>query len=273
MKLKKLGIIAIAGALVAALALVGCSSTASSSSSSSSAAAEATEPIYVTEGKLTVAVSPDFPPFENIEGDDYVGFDIEFAKALAEKLGLEVEFKSLNFDSILTAVAAGGQADVGISGITVDPERAKTVDFSDSYYIDDQAIAVMKDGAITEANAEEELNKEGVVIAVQSGTTGETYITENFPNATVTPYTNSTDAFAAMQAGQATAVCTNLAVVDKMLAEAYTDAVVVKKIATGEEYAVAVSKDNPALLEAINKAIAELEEEGVIENLKTQFLG
>ena len=102
----------------------------------------------------------------------------------------------------------------------------------------------MKDGAITKDNAKEELNKAGVIIAVQSGTTGETYCRENFPNATIQPYGNSTDSFAAMQAGQATAVCTNAAVVKKMLSEAYSDAQVVIEVATGEEYAVAVNKDN-----------------------------
>ena len=62
------------------------------------------------------------------------------------------------------------------------------------------------------------------------------------------------------------------AVVEKMLAEAYTDAEIVKNVATGEEYAVAVSKDNPGLLEAINKAIAALQEDGTIDDLTAQFL-
>ena len=296
MKMRKLIVLAAMALAVVALALVGCSSGSSSSASASSASASASSEAasasseaasesseaasseaagdyqLLTAGKLTIATSPDYPPFENLEGDEYVGLDIEIAKAVAEKLGLEAEFKTLQFDAILPAISAGGQADIGISGITVDPERAKEVDFSATYYIDDQAIAVMKDSTVTEENAEEALNADGIKIAVQSGTTGETYIQENFPNATAQPYGNSTDAFAAMQSGQADAVCTNKAVVESMIADAYKDAQVVKSAATGEEYAVVVSKDNPQLTAAINAALAELVADGTIDDLTKQYM-
>lgn len=279
-KKKWLALVA-AGALAAALALVGCASgnsgsgsaSGSASASASGSASASTEMKLVKEGKLLIATSPDFPPFENLENGEMVGLDIEIGKAVAEKLGLEPEFVSLQFDSILTAVAAGTQADVGISGLTVDPERAKTVDFSDSYYVDDLSVAVMKNNADTTAdNADEALNKEGVVIAVQSGTSGETYVKENYPKATVQPYGNSTDAFAALQSGQANAVCTNKAVVERMLANAYTDAQVVKSIATGEEYAVAVAQENKALTAAINKALEELQADGTIDDLVAKYM-
>ena len=262
--MKKYLAIVAAAVMVAALALVGCSSGSSSAASA--------EPKLLADGTITFATSPDFPPFENLEGNEYVGLDIEIAKAVAKEMGLKAEFKTLQFDAIIPAIASGGQADAGISGFTVDPERAKEIDFTETYYIDDQAIAVMKGGTITSENADEELNKEGVVIAVQSGTSGEAYVQENYPNATAQPYGNSTDAFAAMQSGQANAVCTNLAVVQKMLADAYQDAEIVKSIATGEEYAIVVSQDNPALTEAINKALAKLQSDGTIDKLIEQYL-
>ena len=279
-KKKWLALVA-AGALAAALALVGCASgnsgsgsaSGSASASASGSVSASTEMKLVKEGKLLIATSPDFPPFENLENGEMVGLDIEIGEAVAEKLGLEPEFVSLQFDSILTAVAAGTQADVGISGLTVDPERAKTVDFSDSYYVDDLSVAAMKNNAdITADNADEALNKEGVVIAVQSGSSGETYVKENYPKATVQPYGNSTDAFAALQSGQANAVCTNKAVVERMLANAYTDAQVVKSIATGEEYAVAVAQENKALTAAINKALEELQADGTIDALVAKYM-
>lgn len=275
MKLRKLGVLAACGVLAASLALFGCSSNAASDKKADSASSDAAKADYtlVKEGKLTFGVSPDFPPFENLVDGQAEGFDIDLSKAIAEELGLEAEFVTLQFDGIMPAVAGGTQVDLGISGITIDPERSKQVDFTDSYYIDDQAIAVMKGGAVTSDNVLEELNKEGVVIAVQSGTTGETYCNENFPNATIQPYGNSTDAFAAMQAGQANAVCTNSAVVKKMLADAYTDAEIVKQIATGEEYAIAVSKDNSALKDAVNAAIKKLTDDGTVEQLTTKWLG
>ena len=282
MKARKFLVLAAMAVMVAALALVGCSSGNSASSSSAtagsdaastgSASAESATVELITPGTLTILTSPDYPPFESLDGDEYVGLDIEIAKAVAEKLGYTPEFKTLQFDGIIPAVAAGGQGDIGISGFTVDPDRAKEIDFTATYYIDDQAIAVMNDSEITEANADEMLNAEGTIIAVQSGTTGEAYVQENFPNATVQPYGNSTDAFAAMQSGQANAVCTNLAVVESMIQTAYQDAHIVKTVATGEEYAIVVNQDNPALTEAINKALAELQADGTIERLVQQYM-
>lgn len=286
MKARKYLVLAAMAVMVAALALVGCSSGSGSASSSASstgsassdavssesASAEATTVELITPGTLTILTSPDYPPFESLDGDEYVGLDIEIAKAVAEKMGYTPEFKTLQFDGIIPAVAAGGQGDIGISGFTVDPDRAKQIDFTTTYYIDDQAIAVMNDSDITEADADEMLNAEGTIIAVQSGTTGEAYVQENFPNATVQPYGNSTDAFAAMQSGQANAVCTNLAVVESMIQAAYQDAHIVKTVATGEEYAIVVSQDNPALTEQINKALAELEADGTIDRLVQQYM-
>lgn len=277
MRIKKLGVAAAAVMMVAALAMFGCSSNnAASSAASSSADASAnatadTEMVLLNDGVLTVITSPDYPPFENLENGETVGYEIDLYKAVADKLGLELEIVPLQFDAIIPAIAAGGQGDVGASGFSVDPERAQEIDFTESYYIDDQAVAVMDDSGITEDNAEDELNKEGVIIAVQTGTTGEAYAQENFPNATIQGYGNSTDCFAAMQSGNATAVCTNLAVVERMLTTAYSDARIVLQIATGEEYASAVAKDNPALTAAINEALAELEADGTIDQLQDKW--
>lgn len=110
-----------------------------------------------------------------------------------------------------------------------------------------------------------------MVIAVQTGTTGENYVKEHFPKAKVQGYGNSTDCFAAMQSGQATAVCTNLAVVERMISTAYQDAEVVYEAPTGEEYAAVVAKDNPKLTEEINKALATLKENGTIAELEKKW--
>ena len=266
MNMKKWGALVVTGALIASLSLFGCSSSDDGTDATSESGYT-----LVTDGVLTVGTSPDYPPFENMENGEYVGFDIDLATAVAELLGLEVEFQTLNFDSILTAVAAGGQVDVGISGFSVDPERAELVDFSDAYYIDNLSVAVMSGGEITSDNAADALNTEGVVIAVQSGTTGEDYALEHFPNATIVPYTQSTECFAALQAGQADAVMTNSSVVAQMIEQSYPDAEIVLSVATGEEYAIAVSKDNAALTEAINEAIAALEADGTIDELMEKW--
>ncbi|AEB07562.1 extracellular solute-binding protein family 3 [Coriobacterium glomerans PW2] len=263
-------------ALATVIGLAACSqaSKGGDASKGSGASGESNSSDYTltSPGKLTFATSPDFPPFENLKDGAYVGFDIEIAKAVAKQMGLEAEFKNLQFDGITTAIAAGGQADAGISGITIEPEREKVVDFSSGYYTDDQAIAVMKGSPITSDNAESELNKQGVVIAVQSGTTGEAFVKENYPHATTQSYGNSTDCFAAVQAGQAAAVCTNRSVVQNMLADAYPDAQIVAQSATGEQYAIAVSKDNPGLKQGIDRALKALRDDGTIDRLTSEYL-
>lgn len=263
-----------AAAVMAIAMLAGCSSGSNDSGAKSDDKGAASgQYTLIKEGVLTVGTSPDFPPFENMEGDKYVGFDMELGAAVAEKLGLEFAPTTLQFDAIIPAVQTGGQCDVGISGFSVDPERAQQIDFTKSYYIDDQAVVAMKDSDITSSNIDETVNKAETVIAVQSGSTGEAYAKENFPNATVKPYGNAADCFAALQAGEANVVCTNNAVAKNTIEGSYQDAQIVKADATGEEYAMVVSKDNPALTEAINGALAELESDGTIEALTQKYFG
>ena len=260
---------AIAAAALMVVALAGCSSSASSSSASASAstsgsASAATEMKLVTPGTITVGTSPDYPPFENLEGNDIVGFEVDLVNAVAEKLGVKVEYKSMNFDSIIAAVEAGTQIDLGMSGFTITPERAKTIDFTTSFYTDDLGIATLKDGQFT---SEDSLAAKGVKIAVQSGTTGESAMKENYPDAEVTPFTSSNDIFAALSAGKVDAACTNISVVNAMLVESYTDCAVIKKISSGEDYGLVVAKGNPVLTEKINAALAELAKDGTVDKL------
>lgn len=285
-KMKKWGIVAACCLLVATFGLFGCSSSESTETTTPETETEATETegtqeegtdatatdyTLLNDGQLTIITSPDYPPFESIENGELEGFEVDLFKAVAERMGLEYNVVQMQFDAIIPAVTAGGQGDVGVSGFSVDPERAKEIDFTDSFYIDDQAVAMMKSSGITADTAAEALNQEDITIAVQTGTTGEAYAQENFPNATVQGYGNSTDCFAAMQSGQADAVCTNLAVVNRMISEAYTDAETVLEVATGEEYAAVVAQDNPGLTAAINEALAELQEDGTIDDLVAQW--
>ena len=268
----------VAGAVAGTAALAGCGGEqAENTDQPTDDTAEETEDGglgLLTEGSLTFAVSPDYPPFENLEDGEYVGLDMDLGRAIAEKLGLECVYTNLDFDGIVPAIAAGGQADAGLSGISITPDREEQVNFSEPYYIDNQAVAVPSSSTdVTEDNAAEVLNTAEMTIAVQSGSTGADFAAENFPNAEQLAFPLFTDAFAAVAAGQANAVCGNLAVVEQMLAGAYTDLHVVLTSATGEEYAIAVNKDNAELLNAINDAIAELKEDGTIDELISANMG
>ncbi len=261
-------------ALATVMGLTACGNTTTPAAGSSTSGSDDAAITTLDEGKLTFATSPDYPPFENLVDGEYVGLDMDLGRAIAEELDLECVYTNIDFDGIVPAIVAGGQADAGLSGISITPEREEQVAFSDPYYVDNQAVAVMSDNTeLTEDNAAEALNSETVTIAVQSGSTGEAHAGEYFPNAKIISFPNFTDCFAAVQAGKADAVCGNSAVVEQMLSGAYDNEHVIYTSATGEEYAIAVSKDNPELLDAINDAIAKLQEDGTLDELIATNMG
>lgn len=265
-------------AAIAGLGLVGCggSSTSGTSSAGSSAgsAASSSKDGYtlVKDGTLTVGTAAEYEPFEYMEDGQYKGFDLDLIQDIAKKLGLTVEFANVDFDTIVPGVSSGAKYDVGIGAITVTPERKKEVDFTDSYYMDDQAIVTMKDNAdITSDNYKEKLDSADAKIAVQSGSTAEAFAKENFPNAELVPFKNATDCFSALQAGQSVALVTNRSVAAQLVATSFDNEQVIKLISTGEEYAIAVNKDNSGLKDAINKALKELTDDGTVDSLMGQY--
>lgn len=97
-----------------------------------------------SNGTLIMATNAEFPPYEYHEGDEVVGLDVDFAKAICDKLGMELEIEDIAFDSIIPAVTSG-KADVGIAGMTVTEKRLEEVNFSDTYITSKQVIIVKSD--------------------------------------------------------------------------------------------------------------------------------
>lgn len=272
-KMKKLGSVAASLAFAGALALTGCGNSDAPADAAGSADASGSDTMQlVTDGTLTIGTSAEYEPFEYMEDGEYKGFDLELAQAIADDLGLELKIENVDFDTIVPGVASGTKYDMGIAAITATPEREKEVGFTDSYYVDDQAIVTMADNTeITGDNYADALNAEGMKIAVQSGSTAEAFAKENFPNAELVPFKNATDCFAAVQSSQANALVTNRSVAAQLVATSFSNEQVIKQISTGEEYAIAVNKDNTALLDALNDSIAKLTEDGTVDELMTKY--
>ena len=119
------------------------SETAAEGESAAEAAAEVTT---VNEGKLTVATSPDFAPYEFYAiGEDgtpqLAGFDMALAQYIADDLGLELEVVTVDFDGVLSELSTKS-VDLGMAGLSPDPKRADIMDFSDLYYMGGQSLAV-----------------------------------------------------------------------------------------------------------------------------------
>src|SRR5690606_25176810 len=120
-----------------------------------------------------VGTSADFPPFEYVEEGEYVGFDIELIKEIGKLKGFEVEVKDLSFDSLIPALKTGN-IDIIIAAMTITEERQQVVDLSIPYYSANQSVIVRED---SDKNMTVLFGNHN--IGVQTGTTGDLWVTEN----------------------------------------------------------------------------------------------
>ena len=266
MNIKKWGALIAAGVLAASLTLFGCSSGGDQGSATSASGTD-TGYTLINDGKLTVAASLDFPPFENLNGDKPEGFEVDLMGLLAEELGVESNYlPSTKFDTIVPLVQTGGKTDVGVSSFTITDKRLQQVDFTDTYCNVNQSITVRSDSGITDVS-----QLEGKKIGAQTGTTGYEWAAENIKDAEVTGYDEMTAVFAALDSGQIDAVSVDLPVANYYV-KSYTDCQVIKEIPTGEQYAIAVSKENPELTKALNKALQAVRDNGKYDELVAKWL-
>ena len=219
-------------------------------------------------GKLTIATSPDFPPFESLNDNGEVeGIEIEIMELICAELGVELVIEQMNFDSVLPGVQAG-KYDVGVSGISVTPAREKNTLFTDPYCLAAQAIVVLNGSSITC-----KADLEGKTIAVQSGTTAEAYAMEN--GYTFNAYTANTDAQEALLAGKVDAwVIDDLTAADMVAlynAENPEALVVLGEAMTTEPYAFAFKLGNDELVGAINEIINKLVADGTVAEIFAKY--
>ncbi len=255
-----------AGSVAAAALLAGCGSGAGAD------AAAGGEMKLVNEGKLTCISNLFFPPFEsmNEKTGEPEGFDIDVSKSLAEHMGLEVNWlPSQDFDTLVPTIKNGGKADVAIAGMTITDKRKEEVDMSDPYVDSNQSVVVK----VGSGESSDTLDDASKTIAVQSGTTGQEWAQENLPNATIKPLSTVIEAMNGVQTGLYDAVVCDLPVSRYQIKMSYSDLEIVDEIATGEQYGIAISKDNPGLTAAINAALAEMREDGSMAAIESEWFG
>ena len=219
-----------------------------------------------TEGKevLVMATNAEFPPYEFYEGQEIVGIDAEIAAAVAEKLGCELKIEDMAFDSIIAAVASG-KADFGLAGMTVTEERLESINFSDTYAHATQVVIVPEGSAITGV-----ADLDGKKVGVQLGTTGDIYA-EDIADATIERYNKGFEAVQALSQGKIDAV-----IIDNEPAKVFVaeneGLVLLDEAFTEEDYAMAIAKENTELLEKVNKALAELKEDGTLQAIVDKYI-
>ena len=220
---------------------------------------------------LTMATNAEFPPYEFYEGEEVVGIDAEIAAAIAEKLGMELEIVDTAFDSIIPAIVAK-KYDMGMAGMTVTDERLEEVNFSESYATGVQVV-IVKEGSDIKTVDDLTADKK-YTIGVQTGTTGDLYSTWDIEDeglGTVSRFNKGADAVEALKIGKVDCV-----IIDNEPAKAFvaeSEGLKILDTAYAEEqYAIAVSKENTELLDNINKALAELTEDGTIQKIVDKYI-
>ena len=274
-KINRRSFLAAAGLTAAALALTACggsasstaSSTASSAASSEAASTSAAAELTTVEaGKLTMATNAAFPPYEmTTDAGEFEGIDIDTAKAIAEKLGLELQIDDMDFDAALLSVQQG-KADIAMAGITVTDERMAVMSFSDSYATGIQSVIVPEGSDIASVD-----DLAGKKIGTQRGTTGYLYCSDDFGEDAVVAYDNGLTAVQALNNGQVDAV-----VIDNEPAKAYVESNPGLKILdtsyAEEDYAIGMNKSNTALVEAVNAALEELKADGTLQAIVDKYI-
>jgi ABC-type amino acid transport substrate-binding protein len=264
--------------MVTALMLVAtaCAEDEPSGGQASPTAGETTpaEPQVTTvkEGVLSVGSCLDFPPFESVEGGDEVGFDVDLSEAIAERLGLTVEWVRADFDTIFTAVASD-QFDMVAAASTITDEREEVVDFSDPYYNSRQSL-VVNTAETPDITSQADLG-EGHIVGVQKGTTGQGYAKDNLvpQGVELKTFQTAPDIYRDLEAGNITAVVNDEPSAAETIKD-LPDLELVEAIDTDERYGFAFSPNNPELREAANGALAEIIADGTYATIfETYFPG
>lgn len=214
----------------------------------------------IKSGTLTVATSPDFAPYEFYAiADDgtptLAGFDMSLAQYIADYLGLKLDVIPMDFDGTLMELQ-NKNVDLGIAGYSPDPDRAEAMEFSSIYYEGGQSFVTTKANA-SKFKSLEDTNKKEYSVAAQTGSIQMKLASQFSPNADIIALTKVTDIIAELITGKISGAYIETAVAESY-SKNYPDLAIVLDVPyESEGSAIGVSKGNLALLEGVNRAIAQ----------------
>ncbi|WP_083249311.1 glutamine ABC transporter substrate-binding protein [Bacillus solimangrovi] len=259
--------------ILSAFFMAACGSTQSSNEAEAPAAEKSEE---VAEGNessedvFSVATDTNFVPFEslNTETGEMEGFDIDLIKALADEAGIKVDIEAMEFDGVIAGMQTA-RFDIGIAGMTITEERAETIDFSDPYYDAGLTLAVKADNE----DIKSEADLAGKKVATRSGTTSETYLTENHPDAELVPFPGIVEAYLELISGRVDAVMYDAPnVMYYVNTDAKGQLKTVGGLLQGEQYGIAFPQGSE-LVEPINEALKTLIENGTYDDIYEKWFG
>ncbi|HAX73617.1 MAG TPA: ABC transporter substrate-binding protein [Firmicutes bacterium] len=238
----------------------------------------------LAEGKITMATSPDYAPYEFIDatktGDDkYVGADIELGKYIAKKLGVELEIKAMDFSAVLVAVGEG-KVDMAISGIGYKPERAEAMEFSKTYSSDDSGsetdlctghgLLVLKETADQYTSLADFSSK---TVAAQSASLQEGFVQNQLPDAKLQTIASLSDGVLRVQSKKVDALAISCSTGTQYV-KANDDLTMlpfVFEVDETEGTMVGIPKGETELVDAINEIIDEVIENGLYQQWVEEY--
>lgn len=224
-----------------------------------------------TDNKLVVGLDDSFPPMGFRDDDsNLVGFDIDLAKALGEELGLEVEFKPIDWDAKVMELDAGN-IDCIWNGLSISPEREEEMDFTRPYLANEQLIIVLSDSTVSGI-----ADLEGLTVGLQRGSTALDAFNKNEISGKVAglnEYADNVAALTDLSIGRIDAV-----VMDEVVARYYEtkDAGTYKVLDesfAAEQYAIGIKKGNTELKETIQAGFDQLIENGKAAEISEKWFG
>lgn len=253
---------------IVAVALLGLGACGSSDGAGSKASTP--EPDLIRESTLTVCTSYPYEPFEFEKDGEVVGFDIDLVAEVAKKLDVDIAYTNEDFEEIASGKLLNADfCDIGVAALTIDGDRSRVVDFSSPYFNATQVLVVQKSSGINDLNG-----TAGGRIAVQTGTTGETYAEDNAPpSAQIVKYASSEDVETALSGGTVDAGVLDNNVVGGAI-ERHPTFEIVQEFDTVEQYGMAVKKDGDVdLLRVVNEVLADVQSSGRYDEIYETWFG
>jgi polar amino acid transport system substrate-binding protein len=265
----KLTVLALTAALVALLVLAGCGLRWPGG--------DVKRPISVTPqgyklvspDTLTVGSEMKSPPFESMKGRNAEGFDIDLMNAVGRLIGLKVVFRTERPNTIWTRLSAH-EFDAVASSASSTPGRAKVVNFSEPYFDSKQSVTVL---AISGMTTESALYDKRIGVVPDSA--GMEWAAANLGSkgAQIAEFNTRVDLFDALQAGSVAAVVDSLpATVQTIRSGPNRGFLILENVGTAEQYRIAIAKDNPELLKAVNGALGEMKVSGELEKIYDKWI-
>ncbi|PQV54327.1 transporter substrate-binding domain-containing protein [Paraburkholderia sp. BL21I4N1] len=219
-----------------------------------------------TPDVLNVATDATFPPMEFTENGARTGFDVDVMNALAKAMGKRVQWTDIDFKGLIPGLIAH-RFDAAISGIYITDERAKVVDFTDSYYAGGLVALVKNDSPVKSVA---DLN--GKKVSVQVGTKSVNFLRDNYPQINRVEVEKNQEMFDLVGIGRADAAVTGKPAAYQF-AKTRGGFRVLDKQLTTEAYGIAVRKDEPELKNAFNTALAKIKADGTYAAIVKKWFG